>query len=339
MFQIKGLKGKLFLNTVVLLVISLLILSVSIFFLYFLAEKYFFDKFFYYKSVDHGYWVFDEDKQLTVSFRDFGERALYYRQLRHGADVEDLLPNHLSDEELFTIAIIGDSYTWGQGVRWPQTFSQVLEKKLQKDFNVRVMTVANCGDIIVDYLVDYRKLEEIYSPDFYVFALVVNDLAPHISSYEDLKQEPIIRFCEDNFPEEEANIERNSDIDYLNDKELFDPFVLGNPINECFVSESIKQLPTEQSIYLLTESYFEWAQERLDFFREILELEEKTIIDSKEILNLPQYERYLKDYEQANYSSLVVSKKDGHPSALVHQLYADLLYEAIVPKIPSVYHK
>jgi len=289
--------------------------------------------------VDHGYWVFEKDKPSTVSYEDFGERSLYYRQLRHGTNVDDLLPNHLNDEHLFTIAVIGDSYTWGQGVRWPKTFSQILEKKLQKDFNVRVITVANCGDFIVDYLLDYRQVKKIYNPDFYVFALVVNDLAPHISTYEQLKDEPIIRVCESNFPREEANIERNSDVDYLENQELFDPFVLGNPINECFVQESIKQLPTEKSIYLLTESYFVWAKERLDFFREILELENKTIIDSKKIIDLPKYEKHLDDYERGNYSSLLVSKKDGHPSALVHELYAELLYEAIIPKIPSAYHK
>lgn len=332
-------KKTLFYKKIILLLVSFLLLFTSTLLFYFLAEKYFFDKFFYYKSVDHGYWVFEKDKPSTVSYEDFGERSLYYRQLRHGTDVDDLLPNHLNAEDLFTIAVIGDSYTWGQGVRWPKTFSQVLEKKLQRNFDVRVITVANCGDFIVDYLLDYRQVKKFYNPDFYVFALVVNDLAPHISTYEQLKDEPIIRVCESNFPEEEANIERNSDIDYLDDQELFDPFVLGNPINECFVQESIKQLPTEKSIYLLTESYFAWAKERLNFFREILELENKTIIDSKKIVDLPKYEKYLDDYERGNYSSLLVSKKDGHPSALVHELYAELLYEAIIPKIPSAYHK
>jgi len=332
-------KKILFYKKTILLLVSFLLLFISIFFFYFLAEKHFFDKFFYYKSVDHGYWVFEKDKPTTLSYEDFGERALYYRQLRHGVDVTGLLLNYSDPENLFTIVVIGDSYTWGQGVRWPKTFSQVLEKKLQKDFNVRVITVANCGDFILDYLLSYRKAEAFYNPDLYIFALVVNDMAPHISTYEQLKNEPVIRVCENNFPSEKANIERNSDVDYLDDKKLFNPFVLGNHINECFVKESIKQLPTEKSIYLLTESYFVWAEERLGFFREILELQEKNILDSKEILNLPQYQRYLDQYEQGDYSSLVVSKKDGHPSALAHQLYADLLYEAIVPEIPSVYHK
>jgi hypothetical protein len=214
-----------------------------------------------------------------------------------------------------------------------------LEKKLQKDFEVRVITVANCGDFIVDYLVSYRMAEKFYNPDLYVFALVVNDLAPHISTYQMLQNEPVIRVCENSFPSEEANIERNSDIDYLDNEEIFDPFVLGNPINECFVKESIKQLPTEESIYLLTESYFVWAKERLDFFREILKIEEKKTIDSKEIINLAQYKKYLSEYEEGNYSSLLVSKKDGHPSILAHQLYAELLYEEIMPKIPNVYRK
>ncbi len=339
MSQKRKTKNNMFWKKATLLIVSLLLLFSSIFLFYFLAEKYFFDKFFYYKSVDHGYWVFEENKPSTLSYEDFGERSLYYRQLRHGTDVEDLLPSYLNDKKSFTIAVIGDSYTWGQGVRWSKTFSQILEKKLQKDFDVRVITIANCGDFIVDYLVDYRKAEKFYNPDFYVFALVVNDLAPHISTYEDLKKEPIIRVCESNFPEEKTNIERNSDVDYLDDSNLFDPFVLGNPINECFVKESIKQLPTEQSIYLLTESYFEWAQERLDFFRETLELEGKSIVDSKKILDLPKYKKHLNDYERWNYKSLTVSKKDGHPSALVHELYAELLYEAIIPKIPSAYHK
>jgi hypothetical protein len=147
--------------------IAILALIIGIFASQWISEKFFFDKFFYQKSIKYGYILSKRDAKLE----DFGKRA---------ADVLTLLkhPEELrSSQGLFTVAIIGDSFVWGQGIRNQDRFAEVLEKKIKKIRPARVLSLALCGDSLYDNYIKYQILiRNGIHVDFFVFGLVDNDL-------------------------------------------------------------------------------------------------------------------------------------------------------------------
>ena len=192
-FHLKKIKNFLILF---LLIIVSLFLSYKL--VYFVAEKYFFDKLFYYKSIKHGYWVYGK----KLDFSDFGERSFYNLELLYGSD--SYIDGSSKSDGVFTIALIGDSFLWGQGVVWDKTVSQVLKLKMEEYFNVRIIYFANCGDSVVDYYLNYERAKKYYNPDFFIFLAVSNDIASGEWKFESYKtNDEIINLlapCDEKYP-------------------------------------------------------------------------------------------------------------------------------------------
>jgi hypothetical protein len=157
-------------------------------FLYSVSEKYFFDKFFYKKSVIHGYlkkgeWnalKFDNNPQ-SIEDRIADLRLLADQEQQTG----QILGSFTQDDEskdLYKIALIGDSFVYGTGVRFDQTLGQILEGKLNKIRPTKVYILAQVGDSIVDHYAKFLLAEKYLDPDLNIFLMVGNDLA--ISIYD-----------------------------------------------------------------------------------------------------------------------------------------------------------
>ncbi|KKQ49358.1 MAG: hypothetical protein US68_C0016G0018, partial [Candidatus Shapirobacteria bacterium GW2011_GWE1_38_10] len=110
--------------------------------------------FFYQKSITHGYWI--PSKHPTHD--DFGHRAKDIYQLQSGQP--DPLKTNNSD--IFKIALYGDSYVWGQGIKNEQRFAKLLETKLNKIRPTKIISLAETGDNIFDHYQKYKATPEIF---------------------------------------------------------------------------------------------------------------------------------------------------------------------------------
>lgn len=289
-----------------LFLISLLLCFVVCCLCYFVAEKYFFDKFFYYKSVKHGYWV---DK--TLNLQNFDDRAKDLISLfQDDSQILGISDNH----NYFKIAIFGDSFVWGQGVTNNQRFPVLLEKDLNKIRPTKIYSFGGCGDNIFDNYVKYQLSQKIFGKmDLYIFALYNNDLV----------------FNDDN------RYDTNQFLSKLNvgcsGNTIFDPTFSGIPnadfntprklsfneetINYCAYKRLLLLLPKEKTIYInLSNMTEKWEVQTI--FSQII----------KSDLNVlePKYET-LCDNKKTCY----ISEKDRHPSPLIHKFYSDILFKEI----------
>lgn len=287
---------------------------------YFLAEKYFFDKIFYQKSIAHGYGLFYNPK-LTI--KDFGPRA---------QDLVDLYQHQPSVlgaadfKNYYHVIVVGDSFTWGQGIRNEQRFVNLLSQKLNQVRPTEVKTFALPGWNILDYVNIYNQIKQQYYPDLIIFALVDND---NLINHSD---------TDSYFVQECLKINPFKSPNYAYDITNLDPVAAGqmiqkltaeswsNSVNNCILNIGLQQLPTKNSIYFLTQDYDgTWAS--IKAYKTVLNDTHKYVISSNLGENFPQYKPYFSP-NQVN-SNFVISSREGHPNALANQMYADILFKEI----------
>lgn len=289
-----------------LIIFSVLLLIFSLYLCYFLAEKYFFDKFFYQKSVVHGYWV--PSKYHPLSLKSFGNRAKDIYQL------ENKLPSNLSDPQIFQIAIYGDSYVWGQGIKNSQRFAKILEDRLNQIRPTRVLSLAETGDNLFDHYQKYQQANDIFGKiDLHIFTLLFNDLL--FSNPIDYRYQTQNWLSHNSYfgctgPEFVASFsEGQNTLDSLNP----------NSKNYCVYQKVIHLFPQKNSIYLdlgqITHSPNDPLQQK---FHNLIS-QDLTLFQpfSPEIISLPHPNKYN------------VSPIDFHPSALANQIIADFLLKEI----------
>jgi len=88
--------------------------------------------------------------------------------------------------ETFRVVVVGDSITWGQGVRREQTFAALLEDRLDEDLqdagiDAEVIALGTCGSRFVDGYLRLRAHAEQLEPDLVIYQFFVNDLEYLIS--------------------------------------------------------------------------------------------------------------------------------------------------------------
>lgn len=288
---------------------------------YTIAETFFFDRVFYRKSFAHGYWP-DMEKGLEA----FGERTKHLREL------ETLRQNNIKKprSDSYQIAMIGDSFLWGQGVRFKFSVSKILEEKLNRIRETNIITLGRFGASIVQHLEHYNWAKSHYPVDLFVFLLVSNDAMP---TYERRLAkndvDGVIAACRRRFPREELVTTGNWK--ELAEEEVheyaiknFDRSWSSAP-NRCVLDESLAKLPKE-GIYFVGDDWFGAQSWRT--FEQHLQKHQLNIVSTTESSHDPRYLKYWKDPAKYFY----VSQIERHPSKLAHQMYADILYDAIVTR-------
>jgi len=298
-------------NYLIKIGISVLGLIISIFAVQWIAERFFFDLFFYQKSVKYGYIL----AKKNARWKDFGKRA---------ADVITLTKHperFRSSQDLFTVAIIGDSFVWGQGIRNEDRFAEVLQKKINKIRPARVLSLALCGDSLYDNYIKYHILMRIGARvDFFVFGLVDNDLI--LRNYEQYKSDISAERsfgCPGPFlynplfnPQapDEAAYQRAV-------KQSFDDS-FGNL---CLLNRLAEKLPKVNAIYMtfgrnsknpLMATYMNTLRDR-----------------GLRVVTVQDYPEVVERYKKNKIESFQVSPKDGHPSALANKMFADMIWQEL----------
>ena len=273
---------------------------------YFIAERYFFDKFFYYKNTNYGYWI--PNKYLTLS--DFGNRAKDIDNLQKNIPIK-------TDDKKYNIAIFGDSLTWGQGITNNQRFTVLLEKHLNKIKPVKIYSFANCGDNLFDHYLKYQESLKVYGKmDLYIFAFYNNDLVFNNDNRYGTDQFLIglTKNCPGNAiydPEYNPNNPNQGDQFNESRKSSLDH----NSINYCAYQKILPLLPKNNVIYINLGTLFEKWGVQTTF--------SNTLNHDLNIIE-PSYLTSCDTPLKCN-----VSNKDRHPSSSLNKKYFSILFQEI----------
>lgn len=252
-------KKFLWFRKIAILLIALFICFLVVVCLYFLSEKYFFDKFFYQKSLFHGYYQFWPNE---VS--DWQLVAEKFNQDQRNTDLLNLIYAEESDQEAlayftkernestFKIAIIGDSMFFGTGVRKNQTISYYLEKQFKNnDKKIRVYNYSFAGDDLLDNYLKYQFVKKHLQPDLIILGLVNNDLIfDNFTRYPGKKElyEKLKEFCQDLEMIEWTIEDRKKDNFDVNDL-VFSPSFEDDSQNFCFLNQLSKNFTKENMMF------------------------------------------------------------------------------------------
>jgi hypothetical protein len=274
---------------------------------YFVAEKYFFDKFFYYKSTTYGYWI----PKKELSFSDFGSRAKDINIL----NIVNRNILGIKDDNSYKIAIIGDSFVWGQGIKNEQRFAAILENKLNKIKPTKIYSLGFTGDNIFDNYLKYKKSINIFGKmDLYIFALYNNDFVINNDeryNTNQLIEKNLLKYCPNNtyITDQQCNyndVEKCNQYHFIKDSSLDT-----KSTNYCLYKNLLPLMPQKNTMYIDLGSLLENNEVQKKFSQIIsTDLNVKTF----------PYNDSIKAH---------VSYKEGHPSVSSNKTYADFLYQEI----------
>lgn len=319
-------------KTVIYPSLILVSIAIAIWASYWIAETFFFDKFFYQKSFAHGY----SDRTNLAKFgkrtEDLIELATLTNNLAANQSVgEKILGVKTQDDETYTIAILGDSNMWGLGTRHKYTIARKLSKMLNRHRKTKIISLTFPGESITDHLYKFGLANQFYDIDLFIIDIFVNDLLLNkdILLAELLSQkakktalaevEEIINQCKREFPE--AQLIYTSENEFPLTKTRQDIFTewemtLKNKPNLCIFKTSLERLPSNKTIYFVSHDGENYLMEKV---KSILYEKNKYVISPVDDVNskLPS-------------SNFVISQVELHPNRTMHKIFAEILYEEIL---------
>jgi len=293
-----------------------------------IAEHFFFDKLYYYKSVRFGYLI----PGKSITYADFGKRVEDIQNLFsfHDTDLDLLLSPSSSiagtkDDQVFTVVVFGDSYVWGQGLQNKDRFVSLLERKLNRVKPARVVSLGAPGDSILDHFIKYRIYTTHKSnADLFIFTLVDNDLLfDRTNKYDNRLSQEVLALCDKpifySLPYNPFISGENAIIPF--EEQLAQSFS-DSYGNLCVLNILVRFLPRQYVIYFDVDGF----RNRRGFMDQY--------ISAFKTANLPVFST--KDYYEQHYKKdksdkdFIVSAKDFHPSALANRMFAEVLFNEIV---------
>jgi hypothetical protein len=304
-------------------------LFASVMLMRYIAVTFFFDRFYFQKSVEYGYWP--AVQQLSAN--DFGQRGKDIADLEKFLREQSFCKIPTENDDVFTIVIFGDSYVWGQGVKNSQRFPLLLEKKLNTILPTKVISFGKSGDNFVDNYLKYRYAQEMYADvDLFLFGMVSNDLLlSNDDKYHLVDAQQILNQCDG-----KAIYDWVPKLDELNDPDIrsnpsnvfrIDSTFKSNTKNFCLFLHVLQLVPKERALYLNFDGFrFRWHV--IEEFRQGLEMNGLTVF-SFENFYQKKYTKYPIDPKTSGKDQYSVSAADNHPSALANKMYAEALFEEI----------
>jgi hypothetical protein len=278
-----------------ILLITLIVCFLAIVCLYFLSEKYFFDKLFYQKSLSHGYYEF-----WANSFNDWQLIAEKFNKDQRNTDLLNLIFAEQGYQEeiayfaeerkdsTFKIAVIGDSFLFGTGVRKNQSVPFFLEKILNKNKRVRVYNYSYAGEDLLDNHIKYELVKKHLNPDLVVLGLVDNDLIfDSFTKYpgkENLKQE-LEGLCQD-LDLVEWRFEDRGKVGFDSFNLVVRPSFQDNTQNICFLNHLSKNFSREDTVLLILSCTDDIYKKFLRAFGQEMPVVDSCDIETKWISNI-----------------------------------------------------
>jgi lysophospholipase L1-like esterase len=145
-------------------------------------------------AIESFLWIYQskpETKQKLVMPQEWKKRrvsipgasyAYYWHNILHVHDKNGMrrttpFPPKLDGR--FRIMIVGDSFTYGYGVREEETYPMQIESALNENFNVEVLNLGVIGYQSEDVLKIVRKYVPLLQPDLIIYGVCINDFLPH----------------------------------------------------------------------------------------------------------------------------------------------------------------
>jgi len=318
---------------------------------YFLAEKYFFDKIFYLKSYTHGYPHADffEKNFLHSLFFKGNEKKISSRN----RDLTFLLSQEVTSNrydseytnDKFKIALIGDSFIYGLGVKERERASNILEKKLNRVRPSIVYNFGNLGDSLVDNYIKYNLAKEYMDIDLFIFGLVEDDLNFLNNAYYLEFEETLIQLsqgCKElkifhRDPQLEQ-LTNSNEIAFKKDEEIrsFYSMVLDEKYGNICLAQKIANSFNADETLILDLNYLDpmlmclknWPRSETDYKFNILINEYLRIFSKANIKIIDGYNRVASLFQDP-VVKMQVSEVEGHPSKFAHYWYAQILFDEL----------
>ena len=306
-----------------LVLVSLATTLTSVYVSFLVVEKFFFDKLFYKKSAIYGYSKIMPTKTKNNWWID--KRMRDY-QLVYAKSIKNPLVLGAKTDDDYSIALIGDSVSYGLGVKENEVFGRVLEQELNKIRPTKVYILASPGDSIVENYAKFLAASSFAEFDLYIVALLHNDLIyDHFDKYTN--EAETYDFLSSSCPGEEF-IPISNWWSALGDKATSEAIVPSfSPMfaNRCYLQTAVKAM-TGTGSRVLFFPLDKIREGKLGFFDEMnnwVIASYKNIVTSAGGIVIDGIE------ELPSFEYRDVSKKEGHPSPNTHRQYAEALYQEI----------
>lgn len=293
-----------------------------------IGERFFFDKLFYQKSQIHGYFSKKNRNSGILNPELFiKSRLTDLKELFHSSsDLFEKNKDLNKNSETYIIAVIGDSMSYGLGVKSNEVYAKILEKKLNQTKKTKVYNLSFPGDNFIEHYTKYEKAKAILNPDLFIFAFVENDLVYEESDrYEnrDAYQRELAAGCLG----EEMEFEwKNLPFDVLVSDYYF-PSISTHYANSCMFEHGIERIDKSKTIFA--------AFDKADEINYSPTEDSSTFEKISHITNYFKYtvERlggYYLNNQKYNLHSDIISEAEGHISKKTHKKFAEVLYIEIV---------
>jgi lysophospholipase L1-like esterase len=114
--------------------------------------------------------------------------ACYWHNILHVQNkngMRRIAPFPPKSDHRFRIMIVGDSLTYGYGVREEESYPMQIEAALKKNFNVEVLNLGVNGKQSEGILEVVRKYTPTLQPDLIIYGVCLNDFLPaHVPDYQ-----------------------------------------------------------------------------------------------------------------------------------------------------------
>ena len=114
--------------------------------------------------------------------------AYYWHNILHvhnKSGMRRIEPFPPKSDRRFRIMIVGDSLTYGYGVREEETYPRQIEAALKTNFNVEVLNLGVNGKQSKEILEVIRKYTPTLQPDLIIYGVCLNDFLPaHVADYQ-----------------------------------------------------------------------------------------------------------------------------------------------------------
>jgi hypothetical protein len=308
-----------------------------------IAERYFFDKVIYDKSPIHGYNRYLEAILHHKKYNPFIAKRLeslinlvdYEKINNNKSNSMDDVTNYVlgtKTENIYNVAVIGDSFAYGTGVMSSQTFSSILEDKLQNITRSRVYNLSMPGANIVDYYTIYKIAEERLNIDLYIIGMVDDDLLyfgtdAFLFPNKDIIYEQLIKECTK--PMYAYSFTFDVPWDQVILEGIYPSFSVDYG-NTCVLRKIVKDISKSTNIFInlntnpirsLTEIYSNPSEasrkksESLFIYAKIIEESGGNFLDP---------------HKKEGFIFEKISESEGHSSKETHRFQAEVLYNEIV---------
>jgi len=260
------------------------------------------------------------------------DNSISYVINSHGLREREISPKNIKGS--FRIAVIGDSFTFGEGVRADHTYSRVMEKMLQDEMpGCEVINFGHNGYDIRQIMLLLKSEVIRYEPDTVVYGYVLNDVSSYLMDtflLETGKTEEAILLHRTPSVAVNFFIQRiwQSYLSYRTIKlynELYHP---GGPWDETMsILASMQDFLSRQNIKFIVVIFPDLSglERRRYPFAEIHK-QIKSFLDLRGIHSIDLSDAY----RNFGPSQLFVHPLDPHPNEMGHQIAAEAITEALI---------